>query len=237
MLAARAQPDHHHQGGGPRSGRGAGAGGAGRGARRAGVRPVPHLPELPPGSSAARRLRRRPAPRRGRRDPGRRVGRAVVPGDQAAAARDAHHPPGRGPALLALPDARLPRRSGAGGHAAARRWPRWRTRWRGAAGRPARWRSGAQRWAGRARASARPRRRRADAVQADEPIDMVWLSPLHRRRSWTTRPSWSTSTISTRPRRTLHAARQLLRARRRPAGSAGAWAPRSGPSWPRRTRR
>ena len=54
-----------------------------RDARRAGLRPVPHLRELPPGPRAPRRLRGRAAPGGGRRDPGRRVGRAVVPADEA----------------------------------------------------------------------------------------------------------------------------------------------------------
>ena len=59
----RAQSDHHHQGASaairPRCRRWC----ARRDARRPGLRPVPHLRELPPGSPAPRGLRRRAAPR------------------------------------------------------------------------------------------------------------------------------------------------------------------------------
>ena len=66
MLGAARNPIIITKAARPRSGRGAGAGAARRDARRAGVRSVPHLRELPAGSRSARRLRGRPAPGRGR---------------------------------------------------------------------------------------------------------------------------------------------------------------------------
>ena len=89
---------------------------------------------------------------------------------------------------------------------------------------------------------AAPRRREAAAaksraVEGDAPIDMLWVSRCDRRVWWTTARSWSTSTISTRPSARFTRPRQLLRGAARRAGSAGVWAPRSGPSSPRPTTR
>ena len=70
----------------------------------------PQLHELSRRPSAARGLRCGRASRGGRRHPRRRGGRALVSAHQEPAAGDARDPGGLGPALLRLPDPRLPER-------------------------------------------------------------------------------------------------------------------------------
>ena len=211
MLAGARNPIIITKAARPRSRRGARAGAARRDARRAGVRPVPHLPELPPGPSAPRRLRRRAAPRR---RPTRswsssrtcRGSRAEAPAARdarsstsawtrssratrcAASPRTWRWPGTPRLTLAALADAVARRVDAArGGRAAA------------AVGRPSTRRR-------REAAAAKSRAR----SQADAPIDMAWALALRRRPAWTT-DDRGQRVRSRRHPGTLHAARQLLR--------------------------
>src|SRR6185295_7494808 len=110
------------------------------------------------------------------------------------------------------------------------RWPRWQTRWP-AAWIERRWWSAASAGPPRAPGGARPRPRRAGRCRATRPS----TCSRSRARSaswWTTTPSWSTSTTSTPPSARSRGPAATSRHRPR-GGSAGAWAPPSGPSWPR----
>ena len=88
-----------------------------------------------------------------------------------------------------------------------------------------------QRWTAAGGGGARPPPRRAGRSRATRPSTCS-RSPARSGSWWTTARSWSTSTISTRP--SAPSPGRAATSRRHPrAGSGGAWAPRSGPSWPR----
>ena len=171
---------------------------------------------------------------RGGRDPGHRVGRAVVPAVEPPGARDARSSTWAWTRSSPLSGARLPRRPGPGGHPAARAG---RAGGRGGAARgPGGGGGAAAALGGRGRAAARGRGRQEPARW--RPTRPSTCLALPRDRGPGGRPHHRGQRV--RPRRhPVHASRgpAATSRRRRRAGSGGAWAPRSGPSWPRPIKR
>ena len=229
------QPDHHHQGGRPRPPRGAGRWSR---SRRPSAPPSSSIPPAPISTS----LRTIPSTPASTPTPHLANADAVVVVEADAPWFPALRTPGPrrriiqigdGPALLALPDARLrhrrrPRRRPPADAGRAGRRPE------AARGREGRRRAAPEAWEAETVSSATPSPRRARAVSGDSPIDMAWAS-----RCVADCIDDNTIVVNEYDLDTTRQACGCPGTLLRPSPASGlgwGWGPRSAPSWPRPTR-